>query len=91
MLYDNGQLIALYSEAYRQQPESVYRMVVSETVDFLLREMQSEDGAFYSALDADSEGKEGKFYIWTLAELKEVLGSEYHDFAQAYHLDQKGY
>jgi uncharacterized protein YyaL (SSP411 family) len=91
MLYDNGQLIALYSEAYRQQPEPVYRMVVSETVDFLLREMQSEDGAFYSALDADSEGKEGKFYIWTLAELKEVLGSEYHDFAQAYHLDEKGY
>jgi len=91
MLYDNAQLLTLYSEAYRHQSHPVYRMVVYETFEFLMREMLSEDGAFYAALDADSEGVEGKFYVWKLEELKHVLGVEFDDFFAAYHLDEKGY
>lgn len=91
MLYDNGQMLALYAEAYRHQAVPYYRMVAGETFEFLIREMQSADGAFFAALDADSEGKEGKFYTWTIDELKQVLGDSFDAFSKAYHLDEKGY
>ena len=76
MLYDNGQLLSLYSEAYRITKDSVYKKVVEETVEWLEREMASPEGGFYSALDADSEGEEGKFYAWTNEELKELSANE---------------
>ncbi len=76
MLYDNAQLISLYSDAYRQFQAPLYKEVVSETIAFLMREMKSPDACFYSALDADSEGVEGKFYVWTKAEFDEVLGKD---------------
>ena len=76
MLYDNAQLLSVYSEAHSLMQEVLYRRVVYETFHFVKRELTSEEGGFYSALDADSEGEEGKFYTWTYDELKEILGDE---------------
>jgi uncharacterized protein len=73
MLYDNAQLMELYAEAYKATPDPLYKRVVAETHGFLAREMTNADGAFYSALDADSNGVEGEFYVWTLDELSKVL------------------
>jgi hypothetical protein len=70
MLYDNAQLISLYSKAYKAHPDPLYKQIVYETAAFLKREMSDGEGRYYSALDADSEGEEGKFYTWTKEELK---------------------
>jgi uncharacterized protein YyaL (SSP411 family) len=74
MLYDNAQLIAVYSEAYRNDPKPLYKHVVDETIRFVAREMTSPEGGFYSALDADSDGKEGEFYVWTAEQIEKALG-----------------
>ncbi|MEM9417341.1 MAG: thioredoxin domain-containing protein, partial [Bacteroidota bacterium] len=76
MLYDNGQLLSLYAQAYTVTKKPLYKRVVEEMVDFVRRELMQEAGGYYSALDADSEGIEGKFYTWTQAEVEEVLGEE---------------
>lgn len=76
MLYDNAQLVSLYSEAYQQQKDPLYKRIVSETLDWVQREMTSPEGGFYSALDADSEGVEGKFYTFDETELEQVLGED---------------
>ncbi|RTQ50090.1 thioredoxin domain-containing protein [Hymenobacter gummosus] len=76
MLYDNGQLLSLYAEAYQLGQDELYRDVVQQTVAWLRRELMSPEGGFYSSLDADSEGEEGKFYVFTLDELHEALGDE---------------
>ena len=73
MLYDNALLIELYANAYQQKPNSLYKKIVNQTYDWLQREMLAENGAYYAALDADSEGEEGKFYVWTWAELQAAL------------------
>jgi uncharacterized protein len=73
MLYDNAQLIALYSQAYCAHENTLYRDVALRTIAFAERELQAPDGVFYSAVDADSEGEEGKFYCWTQEEIQEVL------------------
>ncbi len=75
MLYDNAQLLHLYSEAMQLAPRPLWRKVVEETVAYVEREMTSPDGAFYAAQDADSEGEEGKFFVWRQAELKKLLGA----------------
>ncbi len=77
MLYDNAQLLSLYSEAYTVSNDEFFRSIVYETLEWLQREMTHADGGFYSALDADSEGVEGKYYIWTYDELASV-GDESH-------------
>jgi len=75
MLYDNAQLVSLYCAAYRRQPHPLYGQVVAQTLEFIARELTDpETGAFYSALDADSDGVEGKFYVWTHAEIEALLG-----------------
>ncbi|UZR93642.1 thioredoxin domain-containing protein [Chondrinema litorale] len=76
MLYDNAQLISLYSKAYQQNANSLYKEVVEESIEFVLRELKSEEGGFYSALDADSEGVEGKFYTWKYMDLVKLLGND---------------
>ena len=87
MLYDNGQLLQLYSEAYQTDPNPLYKQVVSETVAFLKRELLSPENGFYSALDADSEGEEGKFYTWTKPELQQLLGADFELFSEYYNVN----
>ncbi len=85
MLYDNAQLLSLYSEAYQYYGSDLYKNVVYQTFEFIQREMTAKNGAFYSALDADSEGEEGKFYVWTEDELKTVLTAEEFDIVKVYY------
>jgi uncharacterized protein len=76
MLYDNAQLLGLYARWWRQAGDPLGARVARETAGFLLRELRTDEGGFASALDADSEGEEGRFYVWTPAQLREVLGPE---------------
>ncbi len=91
MLYDNGQLVSLYSEAFRRTKKTLYKDVVYETLAFIARELTAPGGAFYSALDADSEGEEGKYYVWTEEELKKLLGEDYAWFAEYYNVNSIGH
>lgn len=72
MLYDNAQLISLYSKAYQVNNDPLYKQIVIETAAFLKREMSDGNGKYFSAIDADSEGEEGKFYVWTKEELRSI-------------------
>ncbi|MBI4242368.1 MAG: thioredoxin domain-containing protein [Candidatus Rokubacteria bacterium] len=75
MLYDNGQLARLYLHTWLATGDPEYRRIAEETLDYIFREMTHPDGGFYSAQDADSEGEEGKFFLWTPQEMREVLGT----------------
>jgi uncharacterized protein YyaL (SSP411 family) len=90
MLYDNGQLVTLYAEAYQATKKELYKEVVTETLDWVAREMTAKNGAFYSALDADSEGEEGKFYVWSEDELKEHTGDLFPFVKAYYNVNAKG-
>lgn len=90
MLYDNAQLISLYSEAYRLSPDPVFRDVVYETIGWLNREMKHPGGGYYSALDADSEGVEGKFYTWTNEEINKILADQTDAFSLYYQVTDEG-
>ncbi len=74
MLYDNAQLFEVYAEAYRTTKEAQYRRVLEQTIAFIAREMTAPEGGFYSALDADAQGEEGRFYVWTTKEIDAALG-----------------
>ena len=76
MLYDNGQLVSLYSDAYRHSRQPLYKHIIEQTLTFIERELMNNEGRFYSSLDADSEGEEGKFYVWTSKELDELFTDE---------------
>jgi hypothetical protein len=76
MLYDNAQLLELLALVWRRSSSQLFRRRASETVDWLAREMTTADGAFCASLDADSEGEEGKYYVWAAAEIEQILGAE---------------
>jgi len=86
MLYDNAQAIGLYSKAYKIFKKPEYRNAVFETIDFLDREMKNAEGGYYSALDSQSDGEEGKFYVWKEEELKSVLKEDFELFASYYNI-----
>ncbi|MFQ5446929.1 MAG: thioredoxin domain-containing protein [Saprospiraceae bacterium] len=92
MLYDNGQLVSLYAQAYQVTQNPLYKKRVEESLAFVNRELTSPEGAFFSSLDADSDGEEGKFYVWEKAEIDSILGDEkvavvFNDF---YEIKEKG-
>ncbi|HEX5914272.1 MAG TPA: thioredoxin domain-containing protein, partial [Rubrobacter sp.] len=84
MLYDNALLSRLYLETYQATGDAFYRRIAEETLDYVLRDMTSEEGGFYSAEDADSEGEEGKFYVWTPDELAAALDPDEASLAARY-------
>lgn len=90
MLYDNAQLVSLYSRAWQQTKNPLYKKVVYETIEFMEREMTSPEGGFYSSLDADSEGEEGKFYVWTKDEIEKELGEQAILFVDYYNVSKSG-
>ncbi len=91
MLYDNALLIPAYVEAWQITGAAAYREVAVQTIDYVLREMTTEEGAFYSTQDADSEGEEGKFYVWSKSEVEEILGKDEADlFCQVYDITEHG-
>ena len=83
MLYDNALLPPVYTEAFLLTGDPFYKQIASETLDFILKELTSGEGGFYSTLDADSEGEEGKFYVWSQAEIESILGPELTRIAEA--------
>ncbi|MDY8136680.1 thioredoxin domain-containing protein [Aquimarina sp. 2201CG5-10] len=96
MLYDNAQLVSLYSDAYLATKDSWYKDVVYETLQFVSRELTNDEGAFYSSLDADSqtpegELEEGAFYVWKKEELKILLDSDYELFSKYYNINSYGF
>ncbi len=92
MLYDNAQLVSLYSQAFQVTKNGEYQRIVEETLTFIERELTSPDGAFYSSLDADSDGEEGKFYVWEKKEIEAVLADEKMaaTFCDFYEVSEKG-
>ena len=90
MLYDNAQLVSLYSEAFTLTKNPLYKQIVYETLTFIERELTSPEGVFYSALDADSEGVEGKYYVWTKEELQSILKDNFHLFTDYFNINERG-
>ncbi len=90
MLYDNALLVRAYLHAWQVTKEPIFKRIVEETLDFIMREMTHEQGGFYSSLDADSEGVEGKFYVWSLAEIRKTLKDDSDFFEAAYGITAGG-
>ncbi len=90
MLYDNALLARVYLHAWQVTGNPLYRRVVEETLDFVAREMRHSEGGFYSSYDADSEGEEGKFYVWSAREVRDVLGPDAEIFMAYYDVDEQG-
>lgn len=96
MLYDNGQLVSLYSDAYLATGNKLYKNIVTETLEYVKREMTTENGAFYSSLDADSdtpegELEEGAFYVWQKDDLKKLLQNDFDLFSDYYNINKYGF
>jgi uncharacterized protein len=96
MLYDNGQLITLYAEAYKRTKNSLYKEVIEKTLNFVEREFLNEENGFFSALDADSLNpnnklEEGAFYVWTKVELQEILKDDFEIFTHIYNVNEFGF
>jgi len=96
MAYDNGQLLSLYADAYKRTQNPLYKEVIEKTITFASREWLTEEGAFYSALDADSLNKEqhleeGAFYVWTKPELQQLLQDDFEIFSSLYNINEFGH
>ncbi len=91
MLYDNALLLMAFTECYQVAKEPFYKKIAEQIIEFVMREMSSPEGAFYSAIDADSEGEEGKYYVWDYEEIFDVLGEDLGDlYATVYNLTPYG-
>jgi uncharacterized protein YyaL (SSP411 family) len=90
MLYDNAQLVGLYAKAFQHTANPMYKRIVNHTHQFIQQELTNAEGLFYSALDADSEGVEGKFYVWEKQELAKLLGADEPLFSLYYSIDSYG-
>lgn len=95
MLYDNGQLISLYSDAYKLTKNPLYKEVIQKTLSFVERELMNSEGGFYCALDADSLNaenhlEEGAFYVWKIPELKTIIGDDFELFSQVFNINTFG-
>ena len=90
MLYDNSQLARVYLKAWQMTGEPLFRRVVEETLDYVIHEMTNPEGGFYSTLDADSEGEEGKYYVWEPSEVRDVLGDDAEALMKAYDVSENG-
>ena len=90
MLYDNSQLARVYLHAWQVTGNEFFRTITEEILDYVIREMTDPEGGFYSTQDADSEGEEGKFFVWTPDEIREVLGDEADAFMAAYGVTRHG-
>jgi len=90
MLYDNAQLVSLYTHAWQLTKNPEYNRIVYETLEFIENELTSPEGGFYSSIDADSEGEEGKFYVWTKEEIESVLGKEAPIFIEYFNITKPG-
>ena len=89
MLYDNAQLLSIYAKAYQKTKKPLFKQVIDKTANWLEREMLDESGLFYAALDADSEGEEGKYYVWKSEELKDILKEDFDLTVSYYEVDKK--
>ena len=91
MLYDNGLLLDIYTKGWMRYRQPIFKAVVEETVNWLLRDMHAPNGGFYSSIDADSEGEEGKYYVWTPAEIESLLGQDDGKlFCETYSITEEG-
>ena len=89
MLYDNGPMLGLYAQAYLATGDGVFEDVAAQTADWMLSDMQSPDGGFYATRDADSEGEEGRFYVWTPEQVRDLLpAADFETFARHFGLDR---
>ena len=89
MLYDNGPLLAVYAQAALVSGDESFAATANATADWMLADMRADNGGFYSTRDADSEGEEGRYYLWTPAEVEPLLGDDYRVFAQRFGLDRE--
>ena len=90
MSYDNSQLARVYLHAWQVTGNEFYRTITEEILDYIIREMTDPEGGFYSTQDADSEGEEGKFFVWTPAGIRDVLGADAEAFISAYGVTERG-
>ena len=90
MLYDNAQLVSLYSNTYQINHNELYRTIVDETISFIKRDLMHADGVYYAALDADSEGEEGKYYVWEHQEIQELLKEDASLICNYYNVEGLG-
>lgn len=90
MLYDNGQLLSVYAHAYQLTQEPFFLEIIERTHDFLQRELTTSEGLWYAALDADSEGEEGRFYVWTIEEIESILHEDALAFCAYYGITKEG-
>ena len=90
MLYDNSQLVSLYVAAYKHKKNENYKTIITETLDFIQRELTSEDGGFYASLDADSDGEEGKYYVWSQQEIQQILSDDAKLILDYYNIEANG-